>query len=171
MNIKADAGGLAQTQWYEYLIRFVFGGAVTALTGIIARYYGPEIGGLFLAFPAIFPAAATLIEKHEKEKKHRAGLTGTLRARAIAGVDAAGTAMGTVGLAAFALISWQWLGRYPTALVLTIATVTWLVTAGLTWAIRKFVWTRLRSLLSRNTDNSITRRLRDESSRNRSAHD
>ena len=28
---------------------------------------------LFLAFPAIFPASATLIEKHEKEKKEREG--------------------------------------------------------------------------------------------------
>jgi hypothetical protein len=30
---------------------------------------GPRVGGLFLAFPAIFPASATLVEKHEKQKK------------------------------------------------------------------------------------------------------
>ena len=34
-----------------------------------AKRYGPGVAGLFLAFPAIFPAGATLIEKHEKEKK------------------------------------------------------------------------------------------------------
>ena len=36
--------------------------------------WGPGIGGLFLAFPAIFPASATLVEKHEKQKKNRAGI-------------------------------------------------------------------------------------------------
>ena len=43
---------------------------------MIARKFGPLMGGLFLAFPAIFPAGATLIKKHEKEKKDRAGCRG-----------------------------------------------------------------------------------------------
>jgi FAD dependent oxidoreductase/Protein of unknown function (DUF3147) len=51
------------TRWHEYLIRFVLGGLVTAATGAIASEFGPETGGLFLAFPAIFCASATLIEK------------------------------------------------------------------------------------------------------------
>ena len=45
-------------------------------TGIIAKKFGPGMGGLFLAFPAIFPARATLVEKHEKEKKQQAGMEG-----------------------------------------------------------------------------------------------
>ncbi len=53
----------------DYAIRFLFGGLITVAAGIIAKRFGPGIGGLFLAFPAIFPASATLIEKHEKEKK------------------------------------------------------------------------------------------------------
>ena len=48
----------------------MFGGTVTALAGIVAKRVGPETGGLFLVFPSIFPAAATLIEKHEKQNKN-----------------------------------------------------------------------------------------------------
>jgi hypothetical protein len=88
VKVKFDTSSLGLSKWYEYVIRFVFGGTITALTGIIARRYGPEIGGLFLAFPAILPAAASLIEKHEKEKKERAGLHGTMRGRVAAGIDA-----------------------------------------------------------------------------------
>jgi hypothetical protein len=43
------------------------------MTGLIAKRFGPGIAGLFLAFPAIFSASATLIEKHEKLKKQSAG--------------------------------------------------------------------------------------------------
>jgi hypothetical protein len=170
VNIKVDTSRLGESQWHEYLIRFGFGGAITALTGIIAKHYGPEIGGLFLAFPAIFPATATLIEKHEEEKKQRAGMVGTFRARAIAGVDAAGTSMGAIGLAVFALIAWRGFGSYPTALVLTIATVAWAAAAGLTWIVRKFVWIKLRRLLSTKTEGSADSATRGKSPRNRSVH-
>ena len=64
MQIKVDLSGLQQTQWHEYAIRFFFGGLITAIAGIIAKECGAVVGGLFLAFPAIFPASATLIEKH-----------------------------------------------------------------------------------------------------------
>ena len=49
---------------------------MTVLAGVIAKKFGPVVGGLFLAFPAIFPASATLIEKHERERKERKGLKG-----------------------------------------------------------------------------------------------
>jgi len=39
------------------------------------------IGGLFLAFPAILPASATLIERHEKEKKESLRLHGALKSK------------------------------------------------------------------------------------------
>jgi hypothetical protein len=38
----------------------------------IAHRWGPATGGLFLAFPAIFPANATLVKRHEQRKKKRA---------------------------------------------------------------------------------------------------
>src|ERR1700740_1934812 len=113
MKIKVDTSGLKQSQRYEYLVRFIFGGTVTALAGVIAKRFGAEVGGLFLAFPAILPAAATLIEKHEKQKKQHIGLDGTLRGRKAAGVDAAGAWMGALALIVFALPIWQQLQQIP----------------------------------------------------------
>jgi hypothetical protein len=49
---------------------------------------------LFWALPAIFPAGATLIEKHEKQKKEKEGLQGTQRGRKVGTIDAAGSTMG-----------------------------------------------------------------------------
>ena len=77
--IRSDLAGLRRTKWYDYAIRFLFGGLITAAAGLIAQRWGPRIGGLFLAFPAIFPASATLVEKHERQKKNRAGLQGAVR--------------------------------------------------------------------------------------------
>lgn len=69
MKIKIDTTGVKSSKWYEFVLRFLFGGMVTALAGFAAKKFGPEIGGLFLAFPAIAPATATLIKKREQEKK------------------------------------------------------------------------------------------------------
>lgn len=102
MKLSLDLSVLQGSTWHEYVLRFIFGGAVTATTGIVAKHFGPEIGGLFLAFPAIFPASATLIEKHERDKKRKAGLHGTNRGREAAGLDAAGAALGSIGLIGFA---------------------------------------------------------------------
>jgi Protein of unknown function (DUF3147) len=69
MRIQADPSALRETKWHEYAVRFLSGGLITVIAGIIAKHFGPVVGGLFLAFPAIFPASATLIEKHEKKRK------------------------------------------------------------------------------------------------------
>jgi hypothetical protein len=145
VKIKLDTSALGRSKWYEYLIRFVFGGAVTALAGIVAKRFGPELGGLFLAFPAIFPAAATLIEKHEKQKEERAGTDGEKRGRAAAGVDATGAAMGSIGLVAFALIIWQLLPNSRLGMVLAGATLVWLTTSVLVWEFRQIVCRRVRA--------------------------
>ena len=134
MKVHADFSALRRTKWYEYAIRFLFGGIVTAITGMIAKKFGPEVGGLFLAFPAIFPATATLIEKHEKQKKQRKGLNGTKRGRLAAGVDAAGAAMGSGGLLVFALIVWKLLPGRSGSMVLAAATLAWVVVAISIWA-------------------------------------
>jgi len=149
LHVAVDPSALRRTKWYEYLLRFFFGGAITALAGIIAKRFGPEIGGLFLAFPAIFPASATLIEKHEKQKKRKAALDGTIRGRQAAGVDAAGAALGSIGLVAFALLFWLLIPHAATGLVLLAATVAWIFVSGSLWYLRKTKF-GLRSLLSRH---------------------
>ncbi|HEY8671859.1 MAG TPA: DUF3147 family protein, partial [Terriglobales bacterium] len=97
------------------------------------------IGGLFLAFPAIFPASATLIEKHEEQKKNKAGLDGTVSGRKAASVDAAGSAMGSIGLVVFALFVWRFLPLHSALLVLPLATIAWSVVSLGIWMIRKRV--------------------------------
>jgi hypothetical protein len=137
MTIRIDIGGLRRTRWYEYAIRFLFGGLITAAAGLIAERWGPAIGGLFLAFPAIFPASATLVEKHERQKKARIGLHGAVRGREAAALDAAGAAIGCIGLAGFAVIIWQFLPLGQTWMVLGSAGLLWLVSSGLGWRLLK----------------------------------
>ncbi len=136
MILKLDSSAVKLTTWSEYAIRFLIGGLITAFAGLIAEHYGPAIGGLSLAFPAICPAAVTLIAKYEREKKVRKGLHGARRGIKATAVDAFGTVLGSIGLAAFALTSWQLLPAHP-ALVLLLATLTWLAVGGFAWALWK----------------------------------
>src|SRR5437762_8412818 len=127
MTIEIDPSGLKQTKWHEYALRFAAGGVITVIAGFIARKWGPGIGGLLLAFPAIFPASATLIEKHEKQRKEKRDLKGIIRGRQAASVEAAGSAMGSVGLISFAILIWQLLCGHSAWEVLLGATVAWLL--------------------------------------------
>jgi hypothetical protein len=135
--IKIDPSGLKQTKWHEYALRFVAGGVITVIAGLIARKWGPGIGGLFLAFPAIFPASATLIEKHERQRKQEKGLRGEERGTDAAAIDALGAAMGSLGLVAFARICWWLIPRYPAPLALGGASVAWLLVSLSAWTIRQ----------------------------------
>ncbi len=99
------------------------------VSGNRCKTLGPEIEGLFLAFPAIFPATATLLQKNEKRKKERLSKGGGTRGREAAGLDAAGAAIGGIGLIAFAITVWQTLPSYPLSIVLAGATLVWLITS------------------------------------------
>lgn len=134
ITIKISA--LRQTRWYEYGIRFFLGGAATAVTGLIGKSFGPEMGGLFLAFPAIFFASATLVEKHERERKEKAGFFGSMRGTDAGALDAAGAALGSLGLIVFAILAWLLtpaLG-WP---VLPIAFIAWIAMSLFLWRIRR----------------------------------
>jgi len=102
--VRFSPSSLRESRWYEYVIRFGLGGAATVLTGLISSHYGASVGGLFLALPAIFCERATLIEKHEIRRKRESGLTGERRGQQAAALDAAGAALGAVGLLTFALV-------------------------------------------------------------------
>lgn len=141
MKISVQISALKEPSWHEYLVRFLFGGLVTAIAGLIATKFGPVIGGLFLAFPAIFPASATLVEKHEIRRKAKFGLNGRQRGRNAASIDAAGAAIGSIGLLAFGAVVWTSMSRFTAWLVLVAATIAWFVTSAIFWFIRE----RLRS--------------------------
>src|SRR6202050_3710175 len=113
LNISVNLSALRHAKWYQFALRFLFGGAICVLAGIVANKYGPTVGGLFMAFPAIFPASATLLENEQQEKKERAGLQGAIRGRKVAGVDAAGAAMGSIGMMAVGAVVWGLLPKQP----------------------------------------------------------
>lgn len=118
-QIQVKPSALKRTRLSEYVIRFVFGGLITAITGLIAHQFGPVIGGLFLAFPAILPASATLIERHSGKDKAKA-TTG-------------GSSLGAVGLLAFGAVVWATAGRIPPWGLLAVALVAWFATAAAAW--------------------------------------
>ena len=135
VEIKLSA--LKETKPHQYLVRFLFGGAATVLAGLVAHRFGPAAGGLFLAFPAIFPASVTLIESHEKELKQKSGHDGTGRGRMAASIDASGAALGSIGLAGFAVVLWRLLPRQNPWLVIPVATIAWSVISFALWELRK----------------------------------
>ena len=135
VSIKLSA--LKESRPHEFVVRFVFGGACTVLAGLIAKKCGPGVGGLFLAFPAIFPAGASLIESHEKRKKHEAGMQGTKRGREAASLDAQGASLGAIGLAAFAAVAWLCLQGHKAIWVIGGATAVWLVLSVGLWMIHR----------------------------------
>lgn len=138
MLINFEPNVIRRTQWHEYALRFGFGGAITVIAGLIASKFGPSLGGLFLAFPAIFPAAATLAQKHEIEKKRRKGLGEKERGADAAGAEAAGTALGSIGLVAFACVFWWLIPRLePKWIVFCLALSAWAVVSVALWFARK----------------------------------
>jgi hypothetical protein len=137
MKIQVDLASLRRIHWHEYLVRFVLGGAITVMTGLIARTWGPVVGGLFLAFPAIFPASATLLDKHEREKKRKAGIRYTIRGRLAVGLDARGAALGSVAMGAFALLVSKALPTHNAAVVLAGALLVWMIVAAGIWRLRR----------------------------------
>jgi Protein of unknown function (DUF3147) len=138
MIVHFNPSALRRTRWYEYLIRFALGGAMTVIAGLIAARYGAVVGGLFLAFPAIFPASATLIEKHVREGKEKAGLSGVRRGKEAAALDAVGAVLGSFGVAAFGLVIWLLFER-SAPLALVLATAAWLAVAVLAWQVRRWL--------------------------------
>ena len=138
MIVQFKPSALRKTRWYEYLVRFALGGAMTAVAGPIAARLGPVIGGLFLAFPAIFPASATVIEKHVRKRKEKVGLPGARRRKEAAALDAVGAALGSFGLAAFGLVIWLMIVQSP-ASALVLAAASWLAVAMLAWQVRRWL--------------------------------
>ncbi|MGX1324816.1 hypothetical protein AB7M17_008269 [Bradyrhizobium sp. USDA 377] len=126
MLVELSPSALKQTRWYEYAIRFVLGGLATVLAGVMGASFGTSIGGLFLALPAIFCASATLIESHERRAKEKAGLDGRRRGQKAAALDAAGAALASIGLAAFAAVF---------SVTVSVSSVAAFIAAILTWVV------------------------------------
>ncbi len=136
MRVQISSDSLKQTKWYEYLVRFVFGGLVTAATGWVGMHFGPVIGGLFLAVPSIFPASITLVQTHHKEKMQQQGQSEQQSQDSgehTAGKTAGGAVFGSIGLLAFGAVIWQFTSILAPWLVLLLAFVAWLGVSILAW--------------------------------------
>ena len=136
MIVRAKLSALKRGHWYEYLVRFALGGLVTVAAGVVADIWGPAAGGLFLAFPAIFCASATLIETHERRQKERKGLMGAERGKNAAALEAAGAGLGSVALVVFGSVTWSLASKAP-ATSLALAAIAWLVVAIALWRLRR----------------------------------
>lgn len=150
MQIKVDFEALKRSKFHEYAIRFVFGGAISVIAGLLAKKFGASVGGLFLAFPAIFPASATLIEKHEKQKKEQKGLHGSERGRDAAALCAAGAAMGSIGMMLFSLFVWKLLPHDSAIWALSGASLVWFLSSAGLWLLREYRRRILRTHHRRN---------------------
>jgi hypothetical protein len=117
-------------------VRFLFGGLSTVAAALIAKHFGPEVGGLFLAFPAIFPASASLVESHEIKRKAKVGLDGRNRGRMAASLDSQGASLGCIGLVGFAFVLWKWVNSHNALLMISAAGMIWITVACGLWAIR-----------------------------------
>jgi uncharacterized membrane protein (GlpM family) len=112
----ARADKLRRPPARDWVIRFAFGAGVSALAAIITKVAGPEVGGLFLAFPAILLASLTLVAK--QEGAHRAC------------EDARGAALGALGLIAFGVVVWATTPQWPVGVTLLAATLAWAAVSG-----------------------------------------
>lgn len=135
MKIKFDAQALKDSSWLGHLTRFVIGGLVTVGVGLFTKATDAKAGGLLLAMPSIMPVGIALLARIQR---HKPGATSRNdRGRHAALVEAAGASFGTVGLLAFALVSWQLLLRVPAWVALPAATLAWAAIAAGLWAARK----------------------------------
>ena len=139
MKIQLNPSAITSTSWREYATRFFFGGLVTVLAGLIAKHFGPVVGGLFLAFPAIFPASATFIEE-QKKQQDRSSARPEKQAEVSVAADAAGAAAGSIALAAFAATVWRFLPAHSSWFTLGAATLAWFAVAMLCWSSLRTFW-------------------------------
>jgi PncC family amidohydrolase len=122
-KMGADPSGLGRISPRDLAVRFGFGAAVSVVAGLVGLTLGQRAGGMLLAFPAVLPAALTLIESRE----------GTSEAIS----DVRGAVVGAVGMVVFALTVLALAGRIHPSGALGVAVVAWTVTAiGLYFAAR-----------------------------------
>jgi hypothetical protein len=127
-KVGVEHGRLRQVKPFELALRFAFGAGVALLAGLVSLAFGPKLGGLFLAFPAIAPATLTLIEKKEGRRFSQA--------------DVEGATLGAAGLFAFALVAYQALVALGPIPALLVAVAAWTLVSVGSYALYQGVWRR-----------------------------
>jgi hypothetical protein len=118
----ADFSELRQTKPRDMAVRALFGAAISVVAGLCGAEIGTVAGGLLLAFPAILPAALTLIEEKD--------------GNAAAVHDVGGAIFGGVGLVAFAIVAQATLRSIPAGVALLAAFAAWCVVSLVLYVLR-----------------------------------
>lgn len=113
---RLKASRITQTPPRDLVIRFVAGALTSVIAGIVTLLFGPRIGGVLLAFPAILAASLTLIEEQEDSVDARE--------------DARGAIAGGLALALFALVVAVLVLHVPGGWAIATAGVAWALGAG-----------------------------------------
>jgi uncharacterized membrane protein (GlpM family) len=122
MNLpRADVRKLGALEPRELAVRFAFGAGISAIAAAVSLAFGPRVGGMFLAFPAILPATLTLIQQKESKRD--------------AEHDDEGAVLGAVALIAFGLAVYELLPNHSGWLSLAGASAAWLVAAVALYAV------------------------------------
>jgi hypothetical protein len=121
-----DRQMLLKPNWPQLGLRFVFGGGIALVAGLVGIRFGPRVGGLFLAFPAVLPAALTLMESDEGASKTT--------------VDAIGAILGSIAMIAFAAVAAGLVVILGAPLALAVAAGVWvLVAVALFYGLRELL--------------------------------
>lgn len=112
---SADPKKALQADPRGMLARFAAGALTSVVAGVMTLLFGPRVGGIFLAFPAILVASLTLIQKEED--------------RAQAREDARGATAGGAALTVFALVFTAVIAHGDGAVALVAAAGAWVVVA------------------------------------------
>jgi uncharacterized membrane protein (GlpM family) len=118
--VGLDRGELLRPDWAQLGLRFAFGAGIALLAGLVGMRFGPRVGGLFLAFPAVLPAALTLIERKEGPAK--------------TDIDAVGAILGSVAMVVFATVAAVLTVRVGAPLAVAAAAAAWVIVAGALFA-------------------------------------
>jgi hypothetical protein len=108
-------GKLREVRRSDLLFRFLAGALTSVVAGVLTIVFGPRVGGVMLAFPAILAASLTLIEQQEDSHEARE--------------DARGATMGGLAMGAFAAVCALTFSKWNSAVVLGVASAAWLLTA------------------------------------------
>jgi hypothetical protein len=106
-----ELGKVRELRARELGYRFVAGAVTSIAAGAATLAFGPRVGGIMLAFPAILAASLTLIAEQEDSAEARE--------------DARGALIGAVALGLFAVVAALTLGRFSNAIALLLAAFTW----------------------------------------------
>lgn len=104
--------------------RFIAGAITSVASGVATLAFGPRVGGVFLAFPAILAASLTLISREEDRREARE--------------DARGAVVGALALALFAAVAALSIGKLHGAIAMLLATAAWFAAALIGYLIAWF---------------------------------